>query len=86
MVSLICSQDGDVPLLAETIPGNTSDKTHFRETLEKLKNQILDSDNPSYYVGDSALYTKDTIQEISNSVKWITRVPENITDSKKLIQ
>jgi transposase len=43
MISLICSQDGDVPLLAQTIAGNTSDKTHFKETLFSLKDQIQNS-------------------------------------------
>jgi len=33
MISLMSSQDGDVPLLAQTIAGNSSDKVHFREVL-----------------------------------------------------
>ncbi len=40
MISLMCSQDGDIPLLAQTIAGNTSDKTHFKETLCSLKTHI----------------------------------------------
>ncbi len=85
MISLICSQDGDVPLLAQTIAGNTSDKTHFKETLSNLKNQIQNSPNASYFVADSALYAADTLVEISSYMKWITRVPEKIKVASVLI-
>ena len=85
MISLICSQDGDVPLLAQTIAGNTSDKTHFKETLTRLKKQIQNSPHRSYFVADSALYTADTLVEISNQMKWITRVPEKIKIASEVI-
>jgi transposase len=85
MISLICSQDGDVPLLAQTVAGNTSDKTHFRETLSGLKAQIQNSPHRSYFVADSALYTADTLAEISNQMKWITRVPEKIKAASEVI-
>ena len=85
MISLIASQDGDVPLLAQTIAGNTSDKKHFREVLINLKEQIEQSEVTPYYVADSALYTKETIGEISALTKWITRVPENIKECKTLL-
>lgn len=84
MISLICSQDGDVPLLVQTIPGNTSDKTHFRETLANLKSQI-DPEQPAYYIADSALYTEKSLGEISSEMKWISRVPENLKAVKTLI-
>ena len=60
MVSLMSSQDGDVPLLAQTIAGNISDKTHFREVLKGLKKEAEKVKDPCYYVADSALYTKKT--------------------------
>ena len=85
MISLICSQDGDVPLLAQTIAGNTSDKTHFRETLCSLKSQIQDSHDRSYFVADSALYTANTLIEISNQIKWISHVPEKIKAADEVI-
>ena len=85
MMSLICSQDGDVPLLAQTIAGNTSDKTHFRETLLELKSQIDQETGKHYFIADSALYTADTLKETSSFVKWITRVPERISAASQLI-
>lgn len=85
MVSLVCSQDGDVPLLAQTIAGNTSDKTYFRETLLQLKSQIDQETSKHYFVADSALYTAGTLKETSSFVKWITRVPERISAAGQLI-
>jgi transposase len=85
MISLMCSQDGDVPLLAQTINGNTSDKTHFKETLSRLKTQIQNTPYRSYFVADSALYTAATLAEISNQIKWITHVPEKIKAAAELI-
>jgi transposase len=85
MISLMSSKDGDVPLLAQTIAGNTSDKAHFQEVLNSLKDQ-LDPDEPAYYVADSALYTEKTIKDISGEIMWITRVPEVVKSAKTLIR
>jgi transposase len=84
MISLISSKDGDVPLLAQTIAGNTSDKTHFKDVLNSLKDQ-MDPQGPAYYVADSAMYTGETIKEISSQMMWISRVPEALKAAKNLI-
>lgn len=85
MIYLMSSQDGDVPLLAQTVAGNSSDKKLFRENLNSLKDQIQHGVE-SYFVADSALYVAETIQEISSKMKWITRVPEKIVEAKALIK
>jgi len=82
---MLSSGDGDVPLLAQTIPGNTSDKKHFREMLKSLKGQIDPSD-PFYFVADSALYTRETSRDISREKHWITRVPESIKAVKECMR
>ena len=86
MLSLMSSQDGDVPLLAQTIAGNSSDKMHFREVLENLQEGIEQSNALFYYVADSALYSKETIKGISGKSKWISRVPESLLASKQMIR
>lgn len=84
MIYLMSSQDGDVPLLAQTVAGNSSDKKLFRENLTALKEQIKEGSS-CYFVADSALYTGETLREISSQMKWITRVPERIAEAKKWI-
>lgn len=85
MIYLMSSQDGDVPLLAKTVAGNTSDKKLFRERLKELQQQIQGGE-ATYFVADSALYTQDTIETISSSMKWITRVSEQLVEAEKIIQ
>ncbi len=45
-----------------------------------------DLDQPFYYVADSALYTKETIEKISSEMMWITRVPEVLKSAKSVIR
>jgi transposase len=84
MIYMMSSQDGDIPLLAQTVAGNSSDKKLFRERLKALKEQIQHG-HEEYIVADSELYTRETLQEISPQIKWITRVPEKIVAAKELI-
>ncbi len=84
MIYLMSSQDGDVPLLAQTVAGNSSDKKLFRERLRALKGQIQEG-HEQYIVADSELYTGETLQEISSQIKWISRVPEKIVAAKELV-
>ncbi len=85
MIYLMSSQDGDVPLLAKTVEGNSSDKTLFREQLKELQKQIREGED-TYFIADSALYTQKTITTISESMKWITRVPETLSEAKQVVQ
>jgi transposase len=85
MIYLMSSQDGDVPLLAKTVAGNTSDKKLFRERLKELQGQIQAGET-MYFIADSALYTRKTIEDLSSSMKWITHVPETLAEAKKVIQ
>lgn len=85
MIYLMSSQDGDVPLLAKTVAGNMSDKELFRERLTELKGQIQ-AGEPVYFVADSALYTKTTIEDMSSSMKWVSRVPETLSEAKRITQ
>ena len=85
MISLVSSQDGDVPLLAQTIAGNTSDTTHFGEVLSSLKDQIIEGEDLCYHIADSALYSKENIKDISDKILWITRVPERVKAAKDLL-
>ena len=85
MIYLMSSQDGDVPLLAKTVEGNSSDKTLFREQLKELQKQIREGED-TYFIADSALYTQKTITSISESMKWITRVPESLSEAKQVVQ
>lgn len=58
MYSLTTCKDG-VPVSAEVLSGNTSDKTWHKESLSKLRERLSrERSAPLHYVGDSALVTE----------------------------
>jgi transposase len=86
VISLISSSHADFPLWMSVLSGNSSDKKHFREVIQKFSKELSDSENLTYFVMDSAMYTDPNIKAMSPLVKWISRVPETINEAKKLIE
>ncbi|MBT6843220.1 MAG: IS1634 family transposase [Candidatus Melainabacteria bacterium] len=87
LISMMVSNDGGVPLLANVIAGNKSDQTHFREVLKRLGDSMKASNEDIYHVADAALYTKQNIQELDDSpIKFITRVPSSLTEAQELFK
>lgn len=81
LISLLVSNDGGIPLLAKSLPGNKADQTHFREVLKDLKKEIKLNQEEIYYVADSALYSELNVKEINKGgVKFITHVPSKIKE------
>lgn len=85
MLSLVCSQDGGVPLLEQTIKGSTSDVEHFRNVLKSLQSSALDSEASGYYVVDAVMYSKDTLEALGQKTKWLSRVPATLKEVGAII-
>ncbi len=86
VISLISSSHADFPLWMGVLSGNSSDKKHFREVIQKFSKELSDSETLTYFVMDSAMYNDPNIKAMSPLVKWISRVPETITEAKTLIE
>src|SRR3972149_3008401 len=86
VISLITSSQSDFPVWMDVLSGNSSDKTHFRDVIKKFSKELSKQNEDTYFVMDSAMYTDDNVKEISPLVKWISRVPETISEAKKLIE
>lgn len=85
MVSLITAQD--LPVFIQALSGNTSDTPHFREVAQQYGQRLQNVWNTErIWVWDSKFYTKNNIQVISDQYKWITRVPETLTDAKDVLE
>jgi len=85
VISLIMSDS--LPVSIQTLSGNTSDKTHFREIVKQYGQSLKESwGEDKIWVRDSAGYTEETIKAISDDYKWISRVPETITDAKEMLE
>jgi transposase len=81
---LLVSPDGDVPLMFKAWSGNTSDVIIMRERIRKLKSALKKANAedlmPEYFIGDSKLYAKNTLEEASrDGTYWITRVPDTVS-------
>ncbi len=85
IISLITVSEGDLPVWIDTLSGNTSDKTHFREVIKNYAKQLSENDEKIYFVIDSAGYTEENIREMPDIVMWLSRVPETIKIAKELI-
>ena len=85
VISLIMSDS--LSVFIQTLSGNTSDKTHFREIVKQYGQSLKESwGEDKIWVRDSAGYTEDTIKAISDDYKWISRVPETITAAKEILE
>ena len=82
VVSLICTYKSSIPCWFEALDGNSSDKKEFKRIIKRYIQQLEEGEDP-YFIADSALYTKENIEELSQ-VKWVSRVPESIKEVRDL--
>lgn len=85
VISLITEPKADLPIWIAALNGNASDKKHFVQVIKDYSKMLKENDEDIRFVMDSAGYTEDNVKTISPLVKWISRVPENMTEAKSLI-
>ena len=85
VVTLITSQKGRIPLWLEALDGNNSDKNSFGESVDAYCRHLADGEMP-WFVLDSAAYTADNIANWGTDKRWLTRVPETITEARTALQ
>lgn len=87
MMSLVVTGESSVPIWMEPQNGNSSDKKTFHETIERVRSfqKELKKCPDFKWVADSALYSKDGLLK-NNDYLWLSRVPENITESRALVE
>ena len=85
VVTLITSQKGRIPLWLEALDGNSSDKNSFKESVNAYCRHLADGKTP-WFVLDSAAYTAGNIANWGTEKRWLTRVPETITQAQTALQ
>ena len=88
MLSMATTGSANIPFWMEPQNGNSSDKESFHEsieTIEKFKSELKKSNHEFIWVADSALYSKTKLLA-SNHYRWVSRVPEIITEAKNLLE
>ena len=86
VLNLIVENEAGIALHMQAMDGNMSDKTAFNNTIKEHIGQlqaVYDIDN---VVMDSAGYTEKTLVDCGTTVKWVSRVPETLKESKKAIE
>lgn len=87
MMSLVMVGPAGIPIWAEPQDGNSSDKKTFHEIRRRV-NEFAAQFQPetdTCWVADSVMYSKDKLLSPEVQDFWITRVPETITEAKKLV-
>lgn len=86
MMSLTMTGPANLPIWMEPLSGNSSDKTSFHETISRVRQfqKELKTCDDFFWIADSALYSADKLLACPD-VYWLSRVPENINECKKLV-
>jgi transposase len=84
VLSLVCNQLG-IPLFMKAYSGNASDRNTLVETVKNVQDAMLNGEKV-YSVADSALYSKDNINELKKRGYWITRVPATLSTAAEFLK
>lgn len=86
VINLATTGKANFPIWMESHSGNASDKKVMPKAAAAMQELCKSLQNaPEFiYAGDSALYSN--ILPLSNELKWLTRVPNNILQAKKLLE
>lgn len=85
VMSLTVTGKAKMPLWFEALPGNSSDKANFHDSIamfEAFKKQIAMADS-FLWVADAALYDSGKLQ--ASNIKWLTRIPQTKGYAKQLV-
>lgn len=84
MVSLICANQASLPTWFRALDGNSSDTISFSETIQAYMKQFTAEDELPVLVADAALYNQNTLQNLPQNVRIVTRVPATLKIVKDL--
>ena len=86
VLDMIVERKAGLPVLMEPLSGNVNDSGSFPELIERHVDHLQNVHGFDYVVADSSLYSADHVEELTESgVKFVTRVPETISEAKMLI-
>lgn len=87
VLNMITSNQGNIPLFMQAASGNSSDQAAFSEIIAKHIKSFQEAIGNRYLVGDSALYTPNSIQALDAAqALFVTRVPGKINLTQELIE
>jgi transposase len=86
VLNLIVEDQSSMPLFLKVSNGNSSDKANFAEIVKEHTKSLQAALNNRYIVGDSAMYTPNSLTSIAQSGSYfVTRVPLTLHEAQDLI-
>jgi transposase len=87
VLDMIVERKAGLPVLMKPLSGNVSDSGSFPELIDRHVDHLQNVHGFDYVVADSSLYSSDHVEKLTeNGVKFVTRVPETISEAKRRIQ
>ncbi|MCS3783600.1 transposase [Salinibacter ruber] len=87
ILDMIVERKAGLPVLMKPLSGNVSDSGSFPELIDRHVEHLQNAHGFDYVVADSSLYSADHVEKLTESgVKFVTRVPETISEAKTRIQ
>ncbi len=84
ILGMICANRTSIPIYLGAVSGNISDKTSLPDIAASYLAQFSEEEATPILIADSALYSAETIQNLSTQ-QWVSRVPATINDAKELL-
>lgn len=86
VLNLITENKAGIPLYMKACSGNMQDVQGFKENIKEHIKSLKAAYKNTYFIGDAALYTEETINALANEEQFfITRVPQKLKEAKRLI-
>lgn len=85
VLNLIVENKAGIALHMAGFDGNVSDKEAFKQTIEAHIQQLQTVTQLSHLVMDSAGYTEGSLKACGDTLKWVSRVPETLSECKEAI-
>jgi len=87
VLDMIVERKAGLPVLMKPLSGNVNDPGSFPELIDRHVEHLQNAHGFDYVVADSSLYSADHVEKLTESgVKFVTRVPETISEAKTRIQ
>ncbi len=87
VLDMIVERKAGLPVLMKPLSGNVSDPGSFPGLIDRHVEHLQNVHGFNYLVADSSLYSADHVERLTeNGVKFVTRVPETISEAKARIQ
>jgi transposase len=79
VLDMIVGNKSGIPLAMRPLSGNNSDKKDFPKVINEFINNLKYEEIEALtFIGDSAMFTAETLKMFPKGMKFISRVPENI--------